>query len=112
MGLSQLAEQHGDELFPAGESFCLPFSTWHYNEKEMQRKLSSPGEFQWWVLWLYRFSSGYGERPLRALAMFGILICAACVVLVSLGLKEVAGSDHGFTSIQLVGQFSFDNVKA
>jgi len=25
MGLSQLAEQHGDQLFPKGESFGLPF---------------------------------------------------------------------------------------
>jgi uncharacterized protein YjbI with pentapeptide repeats len=86
-------------------------SMWHYSEKEMQRKRSgfrSPFEFL--MLHLYWFSSGYGERPVRALAVLLGLIAAACAGLsyFDLGFTGSPGGFHKFTSVGLDGDFSWD----
>jgi uncharacterized protein YjbI with pentapeptide repeats len=61
-------------------------SNWHRCEKEMERKGTDWRHFQYYVLNLYRFSSGYGEAPVRAGLFLVMLICLTALLLNITGL--------------------------
>ena len=67
-------------------------SNWHYGEKEMFRKGSLIGRYLS-LSNLYWFSSGYGERPLRAGIMLVWLIIAISILFGLTGIKPVDGSN-------------------
>jgi uncharacterized protein YjbI with pentapeptide repeats len=74
-------------------------SKWHASEKEMQRKGISIKSFDWFLLNLYRFSSGYGENPTRAIKILAYLIIATIIALGSVGLIPKMESDERQDSI-------------
>ncbi len=81
-------EEEGD-LKQAGD--------FHYGEMEMHRRTSLWRRwfpFSWYNL--YRVLSGYGERPLRALACLVGLVAGVAGVLQWLGLKTADGHWAGF----------------
>lgn len=55
-------------------------SKWHYREKEMFRKKKILRRYLLSITNLYRISSGYGERPIRAGVMLGVSLCAVIIV--------------------------------
>jgi hypothetical protein len=64
-------------------------SFFHASEKEMltkRTKIDKP--FYWFVLHAYRFSSGYGENPRKALNALLLLLLLAFVFFGSVGLTE------------------------
>ncbi len=64
-------------------------SNWHYGEKEMQRKRSTWKGFSFYLLHLYRLSSGYGERPVRAGIVLFLLIIVISAFLGLTGIKSI-----------------------
>lgn len=62
-------QSRGD--YPGGGGF-------HYNEKKLRRESLSPRKGDWWLLSLYKWLGGFGERALPpALWFFGVLCVAA-----------------------------------
>ncbi|MDI6852713.1 MAG: pentapeptide repeat-containing protein [Deltaproteobacteria bacterium] len=83
-------EQEGD-LKQAGD--------FHYGELEMHRR-ANPWRRRFPLSWynMYWALSGYGERPLRALAWLLGLLCGMGLLMSSLGLENASGERVGFGS--------------
>lgn len=60
-------------------------SNWHFAEREIQRLRSSRKTAFYYLLYLYYYSSGYGEKPVRAVIGLGLLIMLFAVLF---GLSE------------------------
>ncbi|OPY82518.1 MAG: Pentapeptide repeats (8 copies) [Syntrophorhabdus sp. PtaU1.Bin153] len=75
-------------------------SNWHYGEKEMYRKSNSYRRFFPLSLSnLYWFSSGYGERPVRAFVVLVFLFLTASFLSACSGLICTANSCYGIARI-------------
>jgi uncharacterized protein YjbI with pentapeptide repeats len=66
----------------------------HYGEMEMHRKARIWRWFPFYWYNIYRISSGYGERPLRALLFFSILILAFAYAILWFDPDGFMGSDQ------------------
>jgi uncharacterized protein YjbI with pentapeptide repeats len=62
----------------------------HYGEMEMHRRASKWGWFPFSWYYLYRFLSGYGERPSRALGLLIFFLVAMTALLGWAGLEILA----------------------
>ena len=70
-------------------------SRWHFLEKEMalQRARHEKKKSEFWLLYLYRALSGYGEDPVKALSVLGgyifcVLLFMAIIAISYTGLHE------------------------
>jgi uncharacterized protein YjbI with pentapeptide repeats len=71
-------------------------SEWHVREKEMWKKRTGIGEFLSFIfLWLYDISSGYGEKPGRALAFLGGMILATACLFSIFGMSTMGAQPGG-----------------
>jgi hypothetical protein len=80
-------------------------SNWHRGEKEMQRRGTrfTKNPFLWLILNLYRWTSGYGEEPVRAGLFLLMLICLAMRLLVGDGLVPLGGDTKVLTQTNSQG---------
>jgi uncharacterized protein YjbI with pentapeptide repeats len=77
-------------------------SNWHYGEKEMYRKSHKYRRFFPLTLSnLYWFSSGYGERPVRAFLVLALVFCVASFLSAFLGLTCINNSCYGIARISV-----------
>lgn len=80
-------------------------SNWHYGEKEMFRKRNRFRRyFPLSLSNLYWFNSGYGERPLRAGIVLGILFLSLSLLIGTTPLVPAGGTPHD--AITLVTRLS------
>ena len=71
-------------------------SEWHIREKEMWKKRTGIGEFVSFIfLWLYYISSGYGEKPGKALAFLGLMILATACLFSIFGMSTMGVQPSG-----------------
>ena len=65
-------------------------SEWHVREKEMWRKRTPPKQFIPFIfLWLYKISSGYGEKPGKAFVVLFLMILATAASLYFCGMRKI-----------------------
>jgi uncharacterized protein YjbI with pentapeptide repeats len=96
-------------------------SNWHYGEKTLQRQKTSIQKFfNFIVLNAYWISSGYGERPLRALGVLFLIFLLLSLLLAYSGLaafedmnknSRLLRYSHGINKINLDGT-AIDFTKA
>jgi hypothetical protein len=89
-------------------------SVWHYNEKNMARQsLSRPRKFLGLTA-LYAYSSGYGERPVRAFIVLLLMLVGFSIALLICGLALPKGVEtiYGITNCSLSNVLSVKSIGA